>query len=59
MNNNNTYWTDRRELLTRAAIAEAEVAALKARIAEIVEWQENCYELEMKLAEGEDHDQEG
>ena len=37
----------------------AEVAALKARIAEIVEWQENCYELEMKLAEGEDHDQEG
>jgi len=35
MNNNNTYWTDRRELLTRAAIAEAEVAELRARIAEL------------------------
>lgn len=35
MNNNNTYWTDRQELLTRAAIAEAEVAELRARIAEL------------------------
>jgi len=35
MNNNNTYWTDRHELLARAAIAEAEVAELRARIAEL------------------------
>lgn len=33
--NNNTYWTDRRELLTRAAIAEAEVAELRARIGQV------------------------
>ena len=32
--NNNTYWTDRRELLTRALLM-AEVAELRARIAEL------------------------
>lgn len=35
MNNNNTYWTDRHELLARAAIAEAEAATLRVRIAEL------------------------